>query len=113
MNLDEALHMWKQRGYMFNEREELAFRIGFETGIDNPKQLVVTNSAAEPKSFELVWASMQARGYNYGEDALEQVRLGFELYWLHNHEYWYQQGTEYARKLMRLQLGLSVPGDGK
>ncbi len=31
------------------------------------------------KTFEEVWAEKEAEGYQYGEDALEQVRLGWEL----------------------------------
>ena len=32
-----------------------------------------------PSSFEEAWAEMEARGYQYGEDALEQVRFGWDL----------------------------------
>lgn len=31
------------------------------------------------RTFEQDWAIMQAQGYQYGEDALEQVRFGWEL----------------------------------
>lgn len=31
------------------------------------------------ESFEEAWAAMEAQGYRYGEDALEQVRFGWEL----------------------------------
>lgn len=31
------------------------------------------------RTFEQDWAIMKAQGYQYGEDALEQVRLGWEL----------------------------------
>lgn len=35
--------------------------------------------AVEGKTFEEAWARMEALGYQYGEDALEQVRLGWDL----------------------------------
>lgn len=39
--------------------------------------------AAQPSptlsTFEQVWARKEAEGYQYGEDALQQVRFGFEL----------------------------------
>lgn len=31
------------------------------------------------ETFEQAWAHMKAKGYDYGEDALEQVKLGFAL----------------------------------
>lgn len=31
------------------------------------------------KTFEEAWAEMEAQGYQYGEDALEQVRFGWNL----------------------------------
>jgi hypothetical protein len=31
------------------------------------------------KTFEEVWAEMESQGYQYGDDALEQVRLGWNL----------------------------------
>lgn len=34
-------------------------------------------------AFDRVWAIKEAEGYQYGEDALEQVRFGWDLY----HEY--------------------------
>lgn len=33
----------------------------------------------ELPTFEEVWAEKEAQGYRYGEDALEQVKFGFEL----------------------------------
>jgi hypothetical protein len=30
-------------------------------------------------NFERAWKKMEERGYQYGEDALEQVRLGWEM----------------------------------
>lgn len=33
----------------------------------------------EQPSFEQVWSQMEAKGYQYGPEALEQVRLGWEL----------------------------------
>lgn len=40
--------------------------------------------AAQPRqgvelTFEQAWAEKEAQGYNYGEDALENVRLGFYM----------------------------------
>lgn len=32
-----------------------------------------------PKTFEDAWAGMEARGFRCGEDALEQVRLGWRM----------------------------------
>lgn len=32
-----------------------------------------------PLTFDEAWAAMIAKGYQYGPDALEQVRLGWEL----------------------------------
>lgn len=34
---------------------------------------------ATMKTFEEVWAEKEREGYSYGEDALEQVRFGWEL----------------------------------
>ncbi len=34
---------------------------------------------ARARSFDEAWATMEALGYQYGEDALEQVRLGWEV----------------------------------
>lgn len=31
------------------------------------------------KTFEQAWAEKEAEGYQYGRDALEQVRFGWEL----------------------------------
>ncbi len=36
-------------------------------------------SGPPAESFEQAWGRMKARGYQYGEDALEQVRFGWEL----------------------------------
>lgn len=33
----------------------------------------------EPVTFEQAWASYEAKGYQYGRDALEQVRFGWEI----------------------------------
>lgn len=43
------------------------------------KYAVPAKPPAEPVSFEAAWAQMEAKGYKYGRDALEQVRLGWEL----------------------------------
>lgn len=44
---------------------------------------IVSHLAAHPfpklPTFEQVWSRKEAEGYQYGEDALEQVRFGFEL----------------------------------
>ena len=32
-----------------------------------------------PRTFEQAWAEKEAEGYQYGEDALEQVKFGWEL----------------------------------
>lgn len=34
---------------------------------------------AEPPRFDEAWARKEAEGYSYGQDALEQVRLGWEM----------------------------------
>ena len=39
----------------------------------------VTLISEEPVTFEQAWATFEAKGYNYGEDALEQVRLGWDI----------------------------------
>lgn len=33
----------------------------------------------DPTTFDRAWAVKEAQGYDYGEDALEQVRLGWEM----------------------------------
>ncbi len=33
----------------------------------------------EPVTFEQAWATYEAKGYQYGKDALEQVRFGWEI----------------------------------
>lgn len=39
----------------------------------------VQTVAAPSKSFEETWSTMEAMGYEYGNEALEQVRFGWEL----------------------------------
>ena len=42
--------------------------------------LATPAAAAEPiTTFAEAWAKMEARGYRYGEDALENVRMGWDL----------------------------------
>ncbi len=36
-------------------------------------------SPGGPDAFRAAWAEMEAQGYQYGEDAIESVRLGWEL----------------------------------
>lgn len=38
-----------------------------------------TTSSPAPQTFEQAWAHKEAEGYQYGEDALEQVRMGWEM----------------------------------
>jgi hypothetical protein len=38
-----------------------------------------TTSSPAPQTFEQAWALKEAEGYQYGEDALEQVRMGWEM----------------------------------
>ena len=33
----------------------------------------------QPATFEAAWAQMELRGFNYGSDALENVRFGWEI----------------------------------
>jgi hypothetical protein len=36
-------------------------------------------SSRKTKTFEMVWLEKMAEGYQYGDDALEQVKFGWEL----------------------------------
>lgn len=38
-----------------------------------------TTSSPAPQTFEQAWAVKEAEGYQYGEDALEKVRIGWEM----------------------------------
>jgi hypothetical protein len=38
-----------------------------------------TVSRPKTKTFEMVWKEKMAEGYQYGDDALEQVKFGWEL----------------------------------
>jgi hypothetical protein len=39
----------------------------------------VTELSVATATFQEAWATMEAKGYQYGEDALESVRVGWEL----------------------------------
>lgn len=42
--------------------------------------------SAKPKTFEEAWAEKERMGFQYGPDALEHVRFGWELHELHSAE---------------------------
>lgn len=60
-------------------RREAARRAVPSEAVPPPARRDQECSAPAPRTFEQAWARMQARGYQYGSDALEQVRMGWEL----------------------------------
>ena len=47
--------------------------------LSSPSEGESATVSRDTPSFEQVWATKEAEGYRYGEDALEQVRFGWEL----------------------------------
>ncbi|WP_257556494.1 hypothetical protein [Sphingobium sp. CFD-2] len=47
--------------------------------LSSPSEGESATVSRDRPSFEQVWATKEAEGYQYGEDALEQVRFGWEL----------------------------------
>lgn len=58
--LRHALQWWKRRSQFLEET-------------------IKTMKSTPTETFEETWAKMEAKGYQYGSDALEQVRFGWEL----------------------------------
>ena len=45
----------------------------------NMHKIEFSSGGPTPETFEQVWARYEAAGYVYGRDALELVKLGFEI----------------------------------
>lgn len=47
--------------------------------VTEPLRIAAAQQQVEQVAFDVAWKRMEDLGYDYGEDALEQVRLGYEL----------------------------------
>ena len=71
-----ALYVGVRRLGAVPRKPDADYRLTVALG--DPSWLRVANSPAAP-SFEVAWARKEREGYQYGEDALQGVRLGWEM----------------------------------